>query len=146
MNSPRETIYGALFALLQTAVDGLNFKTVSRRVQIWSQIPPEEQPALFMRQVREVAVGQRGTPNKWELFVDVPIYAYAGSGPNDLTAPTLNAAVDRIEKLIPSNGPIVQNLGLKGVSEVRILGEIMYGEGAISGQGVAVVPLRIIAV
>lgn len=155
MNTPRETLYSTLFAMLASAVDGLAFKTISRRVRIWSEVPPEEQPALFMRQVREKAVGERPHPNKWEIDVDVPIYVFAGSGPDDLTAPTLNAAIDRIERLIPTGPPQnrppgalykPQTLGLPGVLDVRINGEIMYGEGATSGQGVAVIPIRITAV
>lgn len=146
MNSSREIIYGALFAKLQAAVGPLGFNTMSRRSRLWTEVPVEEQPAMFMRQVHEkTIVAGREIPTKWELLVDVPIYVFAGPGRDDSAAPLMNAAIDNIEKLFPIGGPVKQDLnGL--VVEARIFGDIMIGEDNLTGQGIAVIPIRVVAV
>lgn len=146
MVSSRETIYGGLFSLTQTALNGLDFKTMSRRSRLWTDVSPEEMPALFMRQVKEVSIKERGTPPKRELHVDLILYVYAGPEPDALADPLINAALDRIDKMFPSLGPVVQNMNIPGVSEVRIVGDIEMGDGQISGQGIAIVPIVIVAV
>lgn len=149
MTSSRESIYGALFLALTKAVSNLGFRTISRQVRLWSEVDPADQPALFMDEKKEEAItdprGPRGIPIKWELFVDVPVYAFGGQGPDDSAAPVINAALDAIESLFPPGGPKVQTLGIPGVSEIRIFGAIEIGQGNKSGQGIAVVPIRIVA-
>lgn len=147
MNSSREAIYGSLFAALRGAVTDLGFRTISRRVRLWTDVNPADQPALFMQQVSERAeYAGRNIPIKWDLFVDVPVYVFGGQGPDDSPMPLLNAAIDAIESLFPPGGPKPTTFGLRGVSEVRIFGDVEIGQGNLSGQGVAVIPIRIVAV
>lgn len=148
MNSSREAIYGALFTLLQSALQPLKFVTISRRSRSWQDVPTEEQPAAFLHQgiQKAVVLPSPAPPTKWELHADFLIYVTAGGDPDASAAPLLNAAVDNIEKLLPIGGPLVQNLGLPGVVEVRINGEVEYAEGNLTGQGIAIVPIRIVAV
>lgn len=127
-------------------MDGLSFVTISRRSRIWLNVPAGEQPAMFLRQVREEAMYDgRGVPIKWNMYVDVPIYVTAGPEPDASADPLLNAAIDKIERLLPFVGTKVQTLGLPGISEVRIFGNVEYFENNQTGQGIAVVPIRIVA-
>ena len=143
MNTPRESIYSGIFALLSTAVDGLNFQTLSRRVKLWDKVPPSDQPALFMQQLDEEALTLKtpAPPTAFVLRVDVLIYVFNPSE-CDSAASALNNAVDKITSLFRPG----KTLGLAGVLEARVDGKIQYGEGLLTGQGVAIVPIRILAV
>ena len=149
MVTARETIYSTIFAALKGAVDGLNFVTVSRKFKLWSDVPPAEQPALFFNQIRENAsMGSAtapGPPNMVVLNIDVVIYVFAGQGPEDTPAPLMNSAIDAIEKLFPPPPRKPETLVIPGVSSIRVFGDIEYREGT-TGQGIAIVPLKVIAV
>jgi hypothetical protein len=148
MVSSRETIYQTIFETLQeTVVAPLNFKTASRRAIPWTQVDPASQPALFQTQVREQATVQgRGLPTKWDLDIDISIYVNGGNDLVVIPSSILNPAIDTIEGLFPGTGPNYQTLGLPGVSEIRIQGEVLYNEGLLGAQAVAVIPIHIVAV
>lgn len=150
MTTSRETIYAACLAALQLAVTDLPFKTFSRRMMLWTQVPIDRQPALFLKQVREEIVLQGDDPNalpaKTAIYVDAVIYCNAGSDITVSSAPLLNAAVDAIEKFFkPGPNHKSPNLGISGVLGARVVGTVEYGEGNLDGQGIAAVPIRIIA-
>lgn len=147
MNTSRETIYSSLFTLLSNALTSLGFITLSRHPANWTNVAPEDQPAMFMQQISEKAIvlPSPAPPTKWELLVDVVLYVNVGSDPTALSSTLLNAAVDAIESRIPI-GIKVQNLGLQGVIEVRINGNVEYALGSLAEQGIALVPIRIVAV
>jgi hypothetical protein len=149
MNTSRETIYQTIFETLQKAVvDPLNFKTASRRAIPWTQVDAQSgQPALFQTQVKELATVQgRGIPTKWDLDIDIMIYVNGGSSLDVIPSQILNPAIDIIEGLFPGVGPTYQTLGLPGVQEIRIQGEIVYNEGLLGAQAVAVIPIHVVAV
>jgi hypothetical protein len=139
----REPIYAALFALLANAA---GFATASRRLRHWSDVAAAEQPALFLAQKSETAEQARGLPTKWTCDVDAYVYCQA---PDERTAPTtiLNPLLDAIEAaLAPLAGNDVaanaQTLG--GLAyHAWINGKIETDEGALGGQSVAIVPIRI---
>jgi hypothetical protein len=138
----REPIYLALFALL-SAIPGL--VTTSRRLLHWSDVFPPQQPALFQVQKKELQQPKKGFPAKVTLQCD--IYLYVNTG-NDLTvtpASTLNPLMDAIEAaLAPNPATGVQTLG-GTVSHCWIEGEIITDEGVLGPQGVAIVPVFILA-
>lgn len=150
MTSSRETIYSTIFAALVKAVDGLNFVTASRKFKLWSQVPASEQPAIFMNQIREGAsMGSAtapGPPNMGQLHIDVVVYATAGEGMDETISPLLNNVVDRIELLFPPPPVKANTLTIPGVSSIRVFGDIEYREGNMSGQGIVIIPLKVIAV
>ena len=150
MTTPRETIYSTIFAALVKAVDGLNFVTASRKMKLWTEVPPSEQPAIFMHQIKEGAsMGSAkapGPPNMNILEIDVVVYATAGQGQDDIIAPLLNNVADRIESLFPPPPRQAQTLVIPGVSSIRVTGDIEYREGNLTGQGIVIIPLRVVAV
>src|SRR5438105_7824567 len=86
MNVPREQIYSALFATLQSAL-GSKFATISRRWRMPEQVSPESRPALFQVQTGERAkTNANGEPIIWIAAVDLVIYTQ-GSG-DEQTVPS----------------------------------------------------------
>ncbi len=136
----REPVMTALFERLSGAA---RFVTASRRLRHWSDVAPEDQPALFMAQ-RSGGVLERvrGQPAKLTLRADVYVYAHTTDG----TAPatTLNDLLDAIaDALEPDPHPGVQTLdGL--VHHCWIDGDIETDEGTLGDQAVAIVPITII--
>ena len=147
--TPRETIYSTIFNQLKEAVVApLNFVTASRRLISWDKLDASQQPALFMQQVKEVPTVQgRGMPTKWELYLDITIYANTGNDENLIPSSFINPAIDIIEGLFPGAATgNYQTLGIPGVSEIRIQGnDIIYHEGLLGSQIVAVIPLYVLA-
>jgi len=139
MSLTREAIYGALWDLLK-ALPG--FKTKSRRLAHWADVPKSEQPALFMAQAGEVAMPRRGLPAKWHLSVNLYIYVVADDDPYSSPAPALNALLDAVEAALCPNIYEFQTLGGL-VHNAWISGKIETLEGVLGGQEVAVIPIEI---
>jgi hypothetical protein len=145
MNSTREQIYSTLFDMVVKAVGSL-VKTTSRRPDIFSNLTPAMQPALFMEQIHQNPIRKGiGMPYYWELDVNFIIYAYA---PNTGIAPDtlLNPILDAIENAIPpaTLRGVSQAQTLGGlVSEVRLLEKGGEASGSLVNQAWAFVPVRI---
>ncbi len=139
----REAIYSALFAKL-AGVAGFN--TVSRRLTHWSEVPGAKQPALYQVQVGETLITSKGVPPKYQI--DVELYLYAHTGENSLIDPStvLNPLIDAIEAVLePDPATGYQTLGLSNVSHCRIEGRVATSEGLLGGQGVVIIPISILA-
>jgi hypothetical protein len=136
----REAIYSALVALLEDATG--EWRTTSRRLEHWNDVPPEAQPALFQSQTGEFAVTVRGQPTVWTLNVDVYVYCFDSSGKPP--APALNDLIDSIQAALEPNAvEEAQTLGGL-VHWCRIDGQIETDEGTLGSQAVAIVPISIL--
>lgn len=141
----RETIYAALFTLVSGSA---NFVTASRKLVHWSDLGPEEHPAIFQRQVDEVRVEQRGVPPKIKLSVDLYIYVHSLSQqldpmvtPSQLLNPLLDAidaalAIDDRSNNVNTLGGLVSHCWIEGKTE--------NFEGMIGDQAVAIIPISIL--
>jgi hypothetical protein len=140
MNHPRETIYAAIFAQLQSA--GAVFSTYSRKLLKWDQVDASIQPALFMSQIREGADQNAAFGlTRWTGRVLLYIYARVDELPTTAGSSTLNPLLDAVESALASTPPgEKQTLGGL-VNELRIDGEILIDEGLIDGQAIAAIPL-----
>jgi len=77
--------------------------------------------------------------------MDLLIYISAGQDPQNIPARDLNLALDAlVEALAPSPGSERQTLGGL-VYHCRIEGRIVKDPGDLDGQGLAIVPLKILA-
>lgn len=155
MLNNRETIYSAIFALFSSVAV---FNTAGRKVVTWSDVDPERQPALFMAQTGENAARTKGLPTKWTLTVKFYLYCHSG-GDHSPVGPIINPLLDAITALVETkanpagaNLPRVplapgetNTLGIPGVSHCWIEGTIETDEGALGNQGVAIIPLNILA-
>ena len=96
MNKPRETVYAALFTLLQGAT---GIQNTSRKFLPWDAVATEQCPFLMQVESTETAeVNGRGIPIKWLLHVEAVVYV-ATSGDVDGQVPTqiMNPLIDAIE-------------------------------------------------
>jgi hypothetical protein len=135
----REPIFAALFAKL-TASAG--YATSSRKLKHWSDVPRDQQPALFLAQGRQSVKTVRGQPSVWTLSAEVYVYVNTSGFSNPGSA--LNPLMDAIEAALAGNqGENTQTLGGL-VDWCRIEGSIETDEGTLGDQAVAIIPISIL--
>jgi hypothetical protein len=131
----REDVFKALETILE-AVPGV--RTFGRRLVPWADVPPSDQPALFMLCAGQtVTVDGRGVPPKRSLPVELYLY-----NQNDDPAQQ-NDLLDAIEAALEPRGEETLTLGGL-VSHCRIEGEIETDEGLLDSQAVAIIPVSIL--
>jgi len=140
----REAVYSALWNLVSNAA---NFTTKSRRLRHWADVSPDEQPALFMSQKRNIGATHQGavnTPIVWTLEAEFYIYVHSI---DQYSAPAilLNPLIDAVEQaLAPDPWSGTQNLGLpEMVQWVRLNGDIATAEGVLGDQEMAIIPVEV---
>jgi hypothetical protein len=145
----REPIYAALFEFFSglTAGGSPLFKVATRRPDHWEAFPPEEQPALLMRQRSEVAQHRLMLPTKWTFNLDLMLYVHTGASQDTTVIPEqlLNPLLDAIEASfavddLPNNACTLGGL----VSYAAIDGTVEEFLGSSGDQAVAIVPIRIL--
>lgn len=139
----REAIYGGFWNGLREAC-GLQFTTASRRLKHWADVSAGEQPALFQTSLNESAhsnVGQRG---KWELRLQLYIYAKWDVGAEEYA---LNPLLDTVTNYVNARHPVTGRHPLAstiaGLETIRIEGVIETDEGVLGDQQIAIVPVII---
>jgi hypothetical protein len=151
MTNTREAIMQALCASLARAqfaapVNGREtWAMFSRRVKLWSDVAPADQPALFVGEHGEtVAYAGDNFPSKTTLNVDLLIYCSAGRDPESVPARALNIAIEAlVATLAPDPKTGRQTLGGL-VQSCRIEGRVIKDPGDLDGQGFALVPVKIL--
>jgi hypothetical protein len=140
MNTSRETIYAALFALVSGAAP---FVTASRRPRLINEVSPTQLPALYMQQIGETVTRDRSTPPSYTLRVDLALYAQ-NPDQNGSAAPQLNALLDAVELALASPVP-GQPQTLGGiVSHCFVRGDIQQFEGTLGNRAGALIPIEIV--
>lgn len=148
----REAIFAALFARLQTVPGVVTF---SRRLRDWNDVPPEEQPALFLTTMDETQQNEQGRPPKHLLRAKAWVYCRS----SDTSVPPstkLNQIVSAIETALERqsneatalfSGGLGWSTTLGGlVLHAWITGPVVTDEGTFGDQAVAVVPIEMLAV
>lgn len=151
MSQPdRETVYQALFTLLNAAIGpspGNNtFLTVSRRiVQIQDTPGASNAPYLFITQRTETYKTTKGVPPVRKFKAWLTVYSYTGDDALVIMTTALNACVTAVENTLgPDAATAFQQLGVP-ISSVLIDGEIEYFEGVLGVWAVAVIPVELVA-
>lgn len=141
MNS-REQIMQALFALVTASPA---FVTKSRRLRLWGEVPSGEKPAIFMYERDDNYTNGKNYLQIVEMNVDLYIYIDAGKDQSIAPITALNPLVDAVDAaLAPSRATGRQTLsGL--VSNCYIDGKVMKDPGDLDGDGIAVIPVKILA-
>jgi len=141
----RESIYEGLFQAWAPLL-GLGFRTLSRRLDNFTNVDSYIQPALYQLQAGEKIMPQRGLPSKLQLQVELFVYARS----EDSTIPpssVLNPLVDAVLLLtLPPAGKDVQTFGIQDVQHIWVEGEIKIAEGVLENQVIAVIPVNILIV
>lgn len=149
MLAKREDIFTALFAKLSAAtftraVNGsTTFKTSSRRIKLWGEVPVDQRPAMFMVERHEVpSFSSELEPAKETLHVDVFVYTSASGV--DVPSSDLNVILDALDatlKPLPSERK--QTLGGL-VSHCRQEGQKLKDPGDLDNDGLIIYPIKIL--
>jgi hypothetical protein len=136
----REVIYSALFTLLQ-GVGGVAL--ASRRLRLWSEVAACDRPALFLSERAEQYVrANEAMPATVTLEAD--IYLYVNADDLHIPATALNALLDAVDMAL-APAPLSGRQTLGGlVSHCWIEGKIIKDTGDLDGDGVAILPVRML--
>jgi hypothetical protein len=142
MTASRESIMQALFALVSGSA---SFVTASRRLKLWTDLSAAGKPAIFQYERDDVYTNGKNYLPIVEMNVDLYIYTAPGMDSGITPISILNPLVDAVDAaLAPS--PVTRRQTLGGlVSHVWIDGKIMKDPGDIDGDGIAVIPVKILA-
>ena len=151
----REAAYLALFALGQgmswpsTLGDGGSFVTTSRRVKLFNDVGADQRPALFQAEHDETWTQKTGLPYKRQLNAHWIIYIASGKDSMSVPADELNAILTAAEvALAPKPGdpgwPSRNTLGGL-VYHCWIEGEVFKDPGDLDGDGLLMIPFKILA-
>ncbi|HEX7732424.1 MAG TPA: hypothetical protein VF415_07235 [Rhodanobacter sp.] len=136
----RESIYAALFALLQQVPD---LKTCSRRLVNAQDVQPESFPAAYQVQEKQTARYQGVMATRATLRCSWLFYVYS-SDPDAALSPQLNAMVDAACALLAPTPPTSPNT-LGGLVEyAAVSGDIEIFEGVLGDRAIAIVPIEIV--
>jgi hypothetical protein len=144
----------AIFDALETRLATCGFVTCSQKLEMFTDVPPSEQPACFLQPGAQSASYQPGRPTVWTINADVMLYVNEDSdaGPSG----TLQTCIDLIEAALEVTPAEKNGSGkyprsdfattLGGiVSAVRIV-SVETDEGALGPQAVAVIAIEITTV
>jgi len=155
----REQVSEALLALLATASfvtlnsDGqaTGFVTTGRRFRMWDDVQGSQKPALFLTEPKEHHMRMESiTPAVRSISYDAYIFTNDGMNKAALVTPitTLNNILDAIDPV--TNGVLVPDKlsdrqTLSGlVYDCYIEGEVVKVPGDLNGQGVLIIPIKVI--
>ena len=143
--STRERAIGALLQRITAAYAWA--AAPSRRLKLWSDVPPAMRPACFLfeggAETYDNAAG--GTPKR-SLELRLFIYVDAHD-PRIIGAATLNAIMDALDvALAPASADLALGRSTLGGTVYRcsIDGKPLKDPGDLDGDGLLVVPIRII--
>lgn len=139
-----EQIDAALFTLVSGAS---LFVTKSRRLKFYGEVPPEDQPALYLAAGNmnpRMGQGTPGMPYKWTLVRKLWLYANTGNDdsliPSSIMNPILNSVLAALKPRTPGDRQTLSGL----VYNVIVSGSIQTDEGLLGPQAVAVIPVEIL--
>jgi hypothetical protein len=141
----REQAVCALFSALQGSA---SYVTSSRRLKLWTDVPVTDRPALFLTvHGEEVRRGTDIAPAMRTLSGDIYIYTNA-KDPNTIGDTLLNNLIDAIDPLaggVLAPNPLTNLTTLGGVVyDCYIDGKILREPGDMDGDGIALIPIKII--
>lgn len=149
----REPIYAGLLAYiegLQAAPYSLAIPTFSRGFVPWSEVPPEEQPAIYVVPEEELASYERvKLYTKWTLKISLWVYVQK-QDQTALGVQMLTAILDGLDAILTVNTANVQGppLGVNTLNglvyQCAINGPTVISAGYLGDQTVARVPIEII--
>ena len=138
----RETIMAALFALVSASP---SFVTKSRRLQLWGSLSASEKPAIFQYERDDEYTQGKLYTTIVTMQVDLYIYTAPGIDSGITPISVLNPLIDAVDAALRT-GVINNRQTLGGlVSHVWVDGKVMKDPGDLDGDGVAVIPLKILA-
>lgn len=144
--STREAAVAALLARLASAYPWAS--PPSRRLKLWSDVPPALRPCCFLHEggAETYADAAGGTGPKRSLAVRLFVYIDAHD-PGSIGAAALNAIMDALDVALAPSGPDVAlgRLTLDGTAyRCAIEGKPLKDPGDLDGDGLMLVPIAIV--
>lgn len=141
----REAIYTALFALW---ADAYAWKQApSRRLKLWGDVNLEDRPALYQFEGTDEEYNWTNSANPI-VALHAQLFIYTSCKDTAVIGSTeMNAILDAIHnRLLPSGPDLTKGKQTLGglVGSVRIQGSVTRVPGDIDGDGMAIVPIRIL--
>ena len=135
----REAVYTALFSKLQSITC---FRTCTRRLKHWQDVPREDQPALYLELGGETRTPVRGLPARVVLECNLWIYVNSAGDP---VGPVLNPVLDAVDKAFEpvNDGDHAVTLG-GVVHHCWIEGQTQIFEGVLGDEAVAIIPVKLL--
>lgn len=145
----REPIYDAILAFWTALTVGGTpvLKTATRKTTTWDGVAPEDTPALYQMQRKELAVYRKGLPTIWRLQVELLLYVHTGAQNDPTLVPSeiFNPILDAIEAALVVDDISNNACTLGGlVSHCAIDGAIDVFEGDLGDMAVVLIPLTIL--
>lgn len=142
MRPSRETVFAALFQVLQNAYP---WQTCSRTVKNIQDVQPESFPAAFQIQGTQAQHFKGAVPTVGDWNAQWILYAYSDD-PDVASSTQLNAMVDAaIAALAPPEYGPDQKFSLGGLCEFcAVEGNVEIFEGVLGQRAIAIVPIRIL--
>lgn len=143
-NPDREAIYAALFALITPAYQWKNGPT--RRVKLWTDVPGEMRPAMFQFEGHDEIWEWTNSGNPKVTF-EASIFIYTSCPAPEIGATILNTVLNAVTaQLLPTGRDLTTGRQTLGglVQSARIQGSVTRVPGDIDGDGMAIVPIRMI--
>lgn len=146
MSVSRNTVADALVTLLRGATIGgvPVFKTVSRRLKLWGDVPAEQQPACFVTKAAESVRARSDTLPGTRVWT-FRLFLYAKNNSLDaVPAADLDTILDVVDDVFTPS-PVTGKVSLGGtVSHCRIEGGVMLDPGDLDGQAMAIIPITVL--
>ncbi len=138
----REQIMQALFALVSGSS---SYVTASRRLRLWTDVSSGEKPAIFQYERDDMYANGKNYLPIVEMSVDLFVYIDAGKDQSIAPITVLNPLIDAIDAALKPS-PVTNKQTLGGlVSHCYIDGKVMKDPGDIDGDGIALIPIKILA-
>lgn len=154
----REQVFSRLFGLLNGVTFDVNpsgapnvmgFKTMTRKIVLFSDVPAPEQPWIGQAEHNEQSRQVSGMPYKREWAASWMVYHKANAQPGNVGAIWNNQIIDALEAALApkpqDEGYFEERNTLSGlVYHCFIDGEIFKDPGDIDQQALIVVPIKLL--
>lgn len=141
----REAVFSALFAKMVTAYAWKN--TPTRRVLLWTDVPTEQRPSMHQFEGHDETWEWPNSANP-RVYLEASIFIYtACKDPSVIGTTILNDVLTSVTNaLLPSGADLTTGRQTLGglVQWARIQGSVTRVPGDIDGDGMAIVPIRIL--
>lgn len=118
------------------------WKTVSRKLRLFADVPPQERPALFITEHTETSSNRSENLPQSATFT-LNLFVYTNSRGVEVPAADLNVILDAIDDALAPDFTGKQTLGGL-VSHCRTEGDTLKDPGDIDGDGLLWVPIKIL--
>jgi len=143
----RDAIDAAVFSLASAAAD---FVTIGDKLIMWTNVPPEQQPALFLRvgdESHPPRLAQQMPPKRtfeYELWIYTRLDCAAANATDGSLPVPLGFLIDAVEAAFRPP-PVIERVTLGGlVTHCWIEGTVSKDDGALTNQALAKIPIRVL--